>query len=317
MSLTFDLKNFNYDDVQMFYYFLNDAAETHSLLLNYICKDETKCKVVITGPMLAPSMSLAQVLHLYKYPQWDVTTSKRDYTFDSFHGTLAFAHHHAEISGFKNYVHIFNPSNYTDISLAGLCWMYFSCEASTSNCKTLENCSSNVSLEWLMLQSSDIAFSDNGYDVYNAVYAIAHAFHEMLLQQLENQLINTRKALDSGCLELHLFLKNMHFINPVGDAIHMNQKEKLQAEYDIYHIWSFPHDVGLKVKIGEFSPYFLHGQQLHLSQDMIEWATGSRQIPSAVCSIDCYPGYRKVHQEGMAACCFDCIPCPENEISNE
>ncbi|XP_076424185.1 vomeronasal type-2 receptor 116-like isoform X2 [Peromyscus maniculatus bairdii] len=249
--------------------------------------------------------------------QWDVITSKRDFILDSVHGTLAFAHHHAEIFGFKNFVQTLNTSKYTDMFLAGLEWMYFSCDASTSNCKTLENCSLNVSLEWLMLQSFDMAFSDDAYDIYNAVYAVAHALHEMLLQQVENQPINTVRALDSDCSQLHLFLKNMHFINPVGDVINMNQKEKLQAEYGIYHISNFPHGVGLKVKIGEFKPYFPHGEQLHLYEDMIAWTTGTRQMPSAVCSVDCHPGFRKFHQEGMAACCFDCTPCPENEISNE
>ncbi|XP_059108632.1 vomeronasal type-2 receptor 116-like isoform X2 [Peromyscus eremicus] len=258
--------------------------------------------------------------------QWDVTTSKRDFTVDSFHGTLAFAHHHAEISGFKNFVQTLNPSKYTDITLAGLEWMYFSCEASTSNCKTLENCSSNVSLEWLMLQIFDMAFSDDGYDVYNAVYAMAHSLHEMLLQQAENQPINTLTALDSDCSQLCLFLQNMHFVNPAGDVINMNQKEKLQAEYGIYYIYNFPHGVGLKVKIGEFKPYFPHGQQLHLYEDW-QWSRGFKllaqhlsafpQMPSAVCSADCPPGFRKFQQEGMAACCFDCTPCPANEISNE
>ncbi|XP_059108621.1 vomeronasal type-2 receptor 116-like isoform X3 [Peromyscus eremicus] len=249
--------------------------------------------------------------------QWDVTTSKRDFTVDSFHGTLAIAHHHAEISGFKNFVQTLNSSKYTDLFLARLGWMYFSCEASTSNCKTLENCSFNASLEWLKLQSFDMAFSDDAYDIYNAVYATAHALHEMLLQQVENQPINTLREPNSDCSQLHLFLKKMHFVNPVGDVINMNQKEKLQADYGIYHISNFPHGVGLKVKIGKFKPYFPHGQQLHLYEDMIEWATGSRQMPSAVCSVDCPPGFIKIHQEGMAACCFDCTPCPANEISNE
>ena len=41
------------------------------------------------------------------------------------------------------------------------------------------------------------------------------------------------------------------------------------------------------------------------------------QMLSFVCSADCGPGFRKFRQEGMAACCFDCSPCPENEVSNE
>ncbi|XP_050998723.1 vomeronasal type-2 receptor 116-like [Acomys russatus] len=39
-------------------------------------------------------------------------------------------------------------------------------------------------------------------------------------------------------------------------------------------------------------------------------------VPS-VCSADCGPGFRKFRQEGMSVCCFICIPCPENEISND
>ncbi|XP_040590022.1 vomeronasal type-2 receptor 116-like [Mesocricetus auratus] len=250
--------------------------------------------------------------------QWDVITSNRDFTLDSFRGTLAFAHHHGEISGLKNYVQVFDPCKFTDIFLSRLGWMYFDCEASTSKCKTLENCSSNASLEWLMPQHFDIVFSDVSYDVYNAVYAVAHALHDLLLQQVENQPIRRGSLLNSDCSELHLRLKKTHFINPVGDAINMNQKEKLKAEYDIYLIRSFPHGVGLKVKVGEFNPtHFPRGHQLHLSEDIIEWASGTRQVPSSVCSVDCHPGFRKFHHEGMVVCCFDCVPCPENEISNE
>ena len=41
------------------------------------------------------------------------------------------------------------------------------------------------------------------------------------------------------------------------------------------------------------------------------------QMSPSVCSADCGPGFRKFRQQGMAACCFDCTPCPENEVSNE
>uniref|UniRef100_A0A8C6RY35 GPCR family 3 nine cysteines domain-containing protein n=1 Tax=Nannospalax galili TaxID=1026970 RepID=A0A8C6RY35_NANGA len=115
---------------------------------------------------------------------------------------------------------------------------------------------------------------------------------------------------------LHPFLKKTQFTNPVGDMANMNQKEKLQTEYDIVSIWNFP-QLGLEMKIRNFNLYFPCGQQLHLSEEMIEWITGRGQIPSSVCSAICCPGFRKSHQEGRAACCFDCIPCPENEISNE
>ena len=41
------------------------------------------------------------------------------------------------------------------------------------------------------------------------------------------------------------------------------------------------------------------------------------QIPSSMCSVPCTAGFRKIHQEETADCCFDCVQCPENEVSNE
>ncbi|CAO2589914.1 Vomeronasal type-2 receptor 116, partial [Lemmus lemmus] len=245
--------------------------------------------------------------------QFDVTTSKCDFLPELFHGTLAFAHHHAEISGFKSFIQRVNPLKYSDEHLAGLEWMNFNCGTSDSMCKTLRNCSSNSSLELLIAQTFDMAFSDDSYDIYNAVYTMAHVFHERLLQPMDNQEVQL-----SNCLKvLYSLLRKTQFTNPVGDRVNMDQKKKRQPEYDIFQIWNFPNGLGLKVKIGMFSPYFPHGQQLHLYEDILEWATGSRQMLPSVCSADCGPGFRKFRQEGMAACCFDCTPCPENEISNE
>ncbi|XP_059109643.1 vomeronasal type-2 receptor 116-like isoform X2 [Peromyscus eremicus] len=243
--------------------------------------------------------------------QWDVSTSKSDFTLDSSQKTLTFAHHHAEISGFKSFLQTLSPLT-TNEYLARLEWMNFNCEVSASNCKTLKNCSSNASLEWLELQTFDMAFNDGNYDIYDAVHIVAHFFQEKFLQTMDKV-----KGHQYNCLKLHSILRKTHFTYTVGDKVITKQKEKLQAEYDIFQIWNFPNGLGLKVKIGQFSPYFPHGQQLHLYEDIIEWATGSTEMPPSVCSADCGPGFRKFWQEGMTVCCFDCSPCPENEVSNE
>ena len=81
--------------------------------------------------------------------------------------------------------------------------------------------------------------------------------------------------------QLYFFLRKIHFPNPVGDWVSMNQRDKLQVEYDIFYIWNFPQGLGLRVNIGMFSPYFPNGQQVHLSEYMIEWAKWSTQVGSA------------------------------------
>ncbi|XP_035309677.1 vomeronasal type-2 receptor 116-like [Cricetulus griseus] len=210
--------------------------------------------------------------------QWDMITSKRDFMLDSSHMTLSFAHHHGEISGFKNFVQTMNPLKYTDEYLARLEWMNFNCEVSTSNCKTLRNYSSNVSVDWLVIRTFDMAFNDNLYDIYNAVYALAHALNEMVIQQVDTQPMDNGKGYHSPCWKLNSLLKRTHFTNPVGDRVNLNQKEKSQKEYDIFQIWNFQHGLRFKVNLGKYSPYFPHGQQLHIYEDMIEFATGNRQV---------------------------------------
>ncbi|KAL6030846.1 hypothetical protein STEG23_024726 [Scotinomys teguina] len=138
--------------------------------------------------------------------QWDVTVRKSDFTLDSSHRTLAFAHHHAEISGYKNFLQILSPLT-TNENLASLEWMNFHCEVSHSNCKTLKNCSSNASLEWLMRQTFDMAFIDYNYDIYDAVHIVAHFFQEMFLHTVDNV-----KGHQFNCLKVVVFLSLSQFL---------------------------------------------------------------------------------------------------------
>ncbi|XP_029441484.1 vomeronasal type-2 receptor 26-like [Rhinatrema bivittatum] len=43
----------------------------------------------------------------------------------------------------------------------------------------------------------------------------------------------------------------------------------------------------------------------------------AKEAPISTCSESCGPGFRKAILEGQPACCFDCIPCSEDEFSNQ
>ncbi|GAB1291549.1 Vomeronasal 2, receptor 88 [Apodemus speciosus] len=118
-------------------------------------------------------------------------------------------------------------------------------------------------------------------------------------------------------VEVNSFLRKTHFINSHGDKVIMKERVVVKEDYDIFHFWNLSERLGIKVKIGKFSPYFQHGRHIHLYGDMIELAIGSRKMPSSVCSTDCGPGFRRFWKESWTACCFVCSPCPENEISND
>ncbi|XP_042549897.1 vomeronasal type-2 receptor 116-like [Dipodomys spectabilis] len=249
--------------------------------------------------------------------QSDLSISRRYFILGSLHVPLMFSHHHSDISWFKNYVREVNPSKYPeDFYLARLWVLSFNCSHSESDCVTWENCPQDASLEWLPGHIFDMVMSEESYNIYNAVYAVAHALHKMLLHQTEIPLMGNGEGMVPSPVQLHPFLKKIQFHNPAGDKVILNEKEKLDTDYDIVNNWNFPEGLEFKVKVGLFSPYAPQGHQLSISEDMIEWTIRTTETPHSVCSESCGSGFRKSSQEEKAACCFDCIPYPENEISN-
>ncbi|XP_076975499.1 vomeronasal type-2 receptor 116-like [Tamandua tetradactyla] len=250
--------------------------------------------------------------------KWDFVNIEREFLLDSFHGTLIFSHHHGEIPDFKTFITTASPSMYPeDFYLSHLWLISFGCVISKSDCKTLENCPPNASLESLPWWEFDKDMMEGSYHVYNAVYAVAQTLHEMLLQRAEMQSVGNGHELVVDPWQLHPFLRYMQFYNPVGDLVTLDEEKKLDASYDILNFWNFPEGFALKVKVGQFASDVPHNQQLSLSEELIEWAIGFSETPHSVCSERCIPGFRKTSQERKPACCFLCIPYPENEISNE
>jgi vomeronasal 2 receptor len=74
--------------------------------------------------------------------------------------------------------------------------------------------------------------------------------------------------------QLNIFLKD---INERGN-ISLDWRHKLNGEYDILNLWNLPKGLGQKVKIGSFSANAPEGQQLSLSEHMIQWAGGFSEV---------------------------------------
>uniref|UniRef100_A0A3B4VQP7 Extracellular calcium-sensing receptor-like n=1 Tax=Seriola dumerili TaxID=41447 RepID=A0A3B4VQP7_SERDU len=80
------------------------------------------------------------------------------------------------------------------------------------------------------------------------------------------------------------------------------------------------------VTVGHYDASLPVGQEFRINRNLT-WVEGSTQVrsnnitsnscvPVSVCTDSCPPGTRKVLQKGKPICCYDCIPCPEGEISN-
>lgn len=58
----------------------------------------------------------------------------------------------------------------------------------------------------------------------------------------------------------------------------LDSQRKLDVEYDILNLWNFPDGLRHKMKVGTFSPKAPQGQELFLSDDMIQWAIGFTEV---------------------------------------
>ncbi|XP_004633080.2 LOW QUALITY PROTEIN: vomeronasal type-2 receptor 116-like [Octodon degus] len=249
--------------------------------------------------------------------QWHADMTGKNFVYNSFHGAFILSNHHEKISGFQTFVQEANPSKYPkDLYLTMFWFQNFHCSFSDPDC-SLNDCTPNASMTWLPVNRFDTAMTDWSHNTHNAVYAVAHALHEMLLQQAQRPSLGNQEGMMFSPWQLHPILKSMQFINPVGELVNLDESKKLDVDYDIVNFWNFPEGLKVLVKFGTFTRDSPHGLQLSLSDDMIEWATGITETPQSVCSESCHPGFRKTSQEGKPVCCFDCTACPENEITND
>jgi hypothetical protein len=58
----------------------------------------------------------------------------------------------------------------------------------------------------------------------------------------------------------------------------LDEKRKLEAEYDILNFWNFLEGVRHNVKVGRFSTFGPHGQKLSLHEDLKEWNSGTLDV---------------------------------------
>ncbi|XP_029441570.1 vomeronasal type-2 receptor 26-like isoform X2 [Rhinatrema bivittatum] len=154
--------------------------------------------------------------------------------------TLAFMPVKKNIPSFSKFLQEMDPTwlpsdFFTELWWKGLC---------DSECpKSIKrSCSSNETPAYYTHCTNK--FLGSSYNVYNAVYALAHALHNMVTSTAGN-------TMWTG--------ENRSFVD--------------------YLPWKVP--------------------------------------PQSKCSQSCLPGFRKLTSKEKPVCCYDCIPCPNGEVSNQ
>ncbi|XP_058527863.1 vomeronasal type-2 receptor 116-like [Ochotona princeps] len=250
--------------------------------------------------------------------KWDIVVYETDHILHSLHGGFSFFPHREEIPGLKDFLKTVEPSLFPeDFYFSKLWLLHLDCSPAGSFCGCIGNCSPNASLEFLPAHIDLMTLSDSSYLVYNAVYAVAHVVHTILLEKMELGSLGEAAQPVIHPWQLHPVLRKLQFRNSAGDDVSLPDPSHGVARYDIQNVVNFPAGLSLLVKIGEFSSTSSHEQELFIHEDLIEWPVAFKETPQSVCSQSCGPGFRILPQEGRPICCYTCVFCPEREMSNQ
>ncbi|KAM9318713.1 extracellular calcium-sensing receptor-like [Pholidichthys leucotaenia] len=238
-------------------------------------------------------------------------------------GVLGVAIRSSPIPGLENYLRSLNPINRPHDEFLREIWeKEFGCSYranfSTSSLvemslykSSLSPCTGTESLKGFQNLFTDISQLRVTYNVYLAVYAVAHALHSLLSCPPTNNNSTCFSPKYINPMELLYNFNQLNFTTPQGEIFYF-QGPDISASYDLVN-WQNTHEGSLKLAlIGR-----VDGFELHLNESAIQWSTGSNQVPVSVCSVSCLPGTRKVRRKGEPLCCFDCVPCADGEISDQ
>nr|XP_014352008.1 PREDICTED: extracellular calcium-sensing receptor-like [Latimeria chalumnae] len=246
-------------------------------------------------------------------------------------GAIGIATHKDNILGFRDFLLKLHPITSKNNLYLETFWEHaFGCiwpkadnnqtEATNESNNIIKLCTGTENLNELNLSFFDVSESRVPYNVYNSVYAAAHALHDLYA------CIPGEGPFANGtCANIQYFepwqlfhyVKNVYFKNKLGEEIYFDEKGISPALYDIIN-WHLTPDGNMKyIEAGRIDFTAPPGKELLINNSALMWNGGQTQIPQSVCSESCSPGYRKAVRRGQPICCFDCIQCSEGEIANQ
>ncbi|XP_052086122.1 metabotropic glutamate receptor-like isoform X1 [Mytilus californianus] len=148
--------------------------------------------------------------------------------------------------------------------------------------------------------------------IYNAVYALAIALHNMYADVCGNRTEKAELCAEmtklNGETLLKLYLLNTSFIDKYGALVKFNEKGDALGRYNIMN-----YQLNRNTRLYEYVLVGNWSTSLELETEKIVWAGGTKDIPSSRCSRPCeYDEYKHVGKNGNSnQCCWMCIKCKE------
>ncbi|XP_070685475.1 olfactory receptor CU1 [Pempheris klunzingeri] len=233
-------------------------------------------------------------------------------------GTLGFSFPGVRIPGLKEFLLNVRPSPTPGMEFVSMFWEeLFGCRLNNRGAVEKPVCNGSEDLRYTDSSYTDVSQVRISYNVYKAVYAIAHALHTIL---------NCDSGHDKGMCEKHKsftsrqllnHLKTVNFTNQFEEKIYFDSNGEPVPLYDIIN-WQKDSKGEIRfVKVGSYDGSAPLRQQLQMEQGSIVWTKGQSKVPVSQCTAPCSPGSRQARRPGEPHCCFDCFPCADGEISNQ
>ncbi|XP_063813364.1 vomeronasal type-2 receptor 26-like [Pseudophryne corroboree] len=176
---------------------------------------------------------------------------------------------------------------------------------------TFLNCTLEKSLQGYLNFTRDPL----AYRVHISVFTMAQTLHDMYLNLNNNGI---RNSFEINQYKIHRYMRKGHYKDEYGKEIFYNGKGEFSSPLHILN-WIYI-DVGEVTAqnskyVGTFDGSVPDNKQLYIEPWKISWRNG--RMPHGQCSKKCLDGFRKAPKEGFHACCYNCVPCSEGEISNK
>ncbi|MBN3322048.1 CASR protein, partial [Atractosteus spatula] len=241
-------------------------------------------------------------------------------------GTIGFAIRRAEMPELESFLQKLNPVLEPHNLFVKEFWeTQFKCSFNetgsdvSATAPQSKICTGNENLSETPSIYNDVSQLRVTYNMHKAVYAVAHALHNLQACESGKGPFNNNTCGNIYNLQpwqVAHYLKEINYTNEFGDQVYLDHNGEPVGTYDIIN-WQGNSDASIKfVTVGLFDASLPQDQQLLFHEEEIIWSGGKREVPRSVCTESCPVGYRKAARVGQPVCCYDCVPCADGTFSN-
>ncbi|XP_027900596.1 extracellular calcium-sensing receptor-like [Xiphophorus couchianus] len=229
-------------------------------------------------------------------------------------GAIGVAIQKSVVPGLRDFLLNLSPSEVSASSVLTEFWEdAFNCSLTKASKLNKRVCDGTEDLKTLKSPYTETSQLRVSNMVYKAVYAIAHAIHNVICEET-NATTQCNKYIRLEPQQVLTELKKVNFSRN-GYHVSFDVNGDPIAFYELVNWQKSEKGVIEPVTVGYYDASLQRGEQFRINRNLT-WLEDGTQVPVSVCSESCPPGTRKVLQKGKPICCYDCIPCPEGEISN-